>query len=421
MRVYKFGGASIVTPAAMKSLFNIIRNAPTPLIIVVSAFGKTTNALEQVAHAANSVNKDLAQRLLVDIELSHNNYALELLGEAHFQKLLPRLQEFYTEIQWAIDDGGIQSKDYVYDQIVCVGELLSTTLFSEYLISQGLENQWLDARDMIKTDNVYREPNVDIEASTQQTQQIVTPILQQVQYVVTQGFIGCTDENNSTTLGREGSDYSAALFAAMLQAESVTIWKDVKGLYNADPRLFPNAVQIAEISYNEVIEMAYFGAQVIHPKTIKPLENKNIPLYVKCFLDETIQGTCIKKEIDAYQYPPIIVVKKNQVLMNIQSRDLSFITDDNISKIYNFFAANQVKINLMQNSAINLRLGVSNEVDRLAKLVDMLNEKYIVTLHSNVEILTVRHYTNAILEDVLRGKIKLLEQKTPNTIRVVVQ
>ncbi|OJU76564.1 MAG: hypothetical protein BGO09_15770 [Bacteroidetes bacterium 47-18] len=421
MKIYKFGGASIATPAAMKNLLSIIKNADIPLVIVVSAFGKTTNALEQIAAAANDGDKDKARELLLHIELSHNNYALELLGEEGFQQLLPRLQECYTEIQWAIDDGGIQSKDYVYDQIVCVGELLSTTLFSEYLRSEGLHNKWLDARDMIRTDSIYRDPNVDLELSGTLTRNIILPALQEVKYIVTQGFIGCTDENNSTTLGREGSDYSAALFAYMLDAVSVTIWKDVKGLYNADPRLFPNAVQIDEITYIEVIEMAYFGAQVIHPKTIKPLENKNIPLYVKCFLDESIKGTCIKKEIDAYQYPPIIVVKKNQVLLNIRSRDLSFITDDSISKIYNTFAAHQIKINLMQNSAINLRLGVTYEAERLKKLVDVLSRDHIVTLDKDVEILTIRHYTNNILEDVMRGKLRLLEQKTPNTIRVVVQ
>lgn len=421
MNIYKFGGASIATPPAMRNLLSIVKEAQQPLVIVVSAFGKTTNALEKIAAAANEGNKAQANELLVHLELSHNNYALELLGEPHFQTLLPQLQEFYTAIQWAIEDGGIQSKDYVYDQIVSVGELLSTTLFSEYLKSEGLQNKWLDARDMIRTDSIYRDPNVDISISQALTRSVMNAAFQEVNIVVTQGFIGCTDENNSTTLGREGSDYSAALFASFLDAEAVTIWKDVKALYNADPRLFPNAVQIHEITYNEVIEMAYFGAQVIHPKTIKPLENKNIPLYVKCFLDSTLPGTCIKKEIDAYQYPPIIVVKKNQVLLNIQSRDLSFITDDNIGKIYNMCAAHQIKINLMQNSAIHLRLGVNFETDRIAKLISELDESYIVKVSKNVEILTIRHYNNSTLEDVLRGKMQLLEQKTPNTMRVVVK
>ncbi len=420
MKIYKFGGASIANPASMQQLLPIVQAATTPLVIVVSAFGKTTNALENIASAANGGKKDKAQELLLQLELTHNNYAIELLGEEGFQALLPQLQEFYTEIQWAIDDGGTQNKDYVYDQIVCVGELLSTTLFATYLASVGLANQWVDARDIIKTNAIYRDPVVDLTLSEQLAKQILNPIFQQVPIVVTQGFIGCTDENTSTTLGREGSDYSAALFAAFLNAECVTIWKDVKGLYNADPRLFPNAVQIPEISYFEVVEMAYYGAQVIHPKTIKPLENRGIPLYVKCFLDKELPGSCIKSEIAAYQYPPIIVVKKNQVMMNIQSRDFSFIAEDNIGKIYNIFAAQQVRINMIQNSAINLKVGMNHDADKIAQLISVLNEEYVVNVNQNVEIITIRHYTTAIIEEVLRGKIILMQQKTPNTFRAVV-
>lgn len=421
MKIYKFGGASIAQPEAMKKLLPIIKAATTPLVVVVSAYGKTTNALEKIVTAANSGDFKTAEDYLLELELAHNNYTLELLGEEAFQELLPKLQEFYTEIQWAIDDGGIQSKDYVYDQIVSVGELLSTTIFSYYLNSVGVRNTWLDARDIIKTDHIYRDPNVDLSLSTSLANKIVPAALADAPIIVTQGFIGCTDENTSTTLGREGSDYSAALFGAMLQAESVTIWKDVKGLYNADPRLFPNAVQIEEITYFEVIEMAYYGAQVIHPKTIKPLENQNIPLYVKCFLDPSIKGTCIKKEIDAYQYPPIIVVKKKQALLNIQSRDFSFITEDNISNIYNICSSLQVKINMIQNSAINLRVGINYDADKLALLTQALETEYAVNVHPHVEIITIRHYNNAILDDVLKGKIRILEQKTANTIRVVVQ
>lgn len=421
MKIYKFGGASIAQPQAMKNLLPIIQQTPTPLVVVVSAYGKTTNALEKIVTAANSGDLAKAEDYLLELELAHNNYALELLGEQGFQNILPKLQELYTEIQWAIDDGGLQAKDYVYDQIVCVGELLSTTLFSYYLNSVGVANTWLDARDIIKTDHNYQDPNVDIALSTQLANQLINEALANHPIVVTQGFIGSTDENTSTTLGREGSDYSAALFGAMLNAQDVTIWKDVKGLYNADPRLFPNAVQIEEITYFEVIEMAYYGAQVIHPKTIKPLENSNIPLYVKCFLDPSLKGSCIKKEIDAYQYPPIIVVKKNQALMNIQSRDFSFITEDNISKIYNIFSSHQVKINMIQNSAINLRVGINYDKEKLENVIKALEESYAVTIHNEVEIITIRHYNNAILDEVLKGKIRILEQKTSNTIRVVVQ
>lgn len=421
MKVYKFGGASIATPEALKKLVPIIQNAKSKLIIVVSAYGKTTNALEKVAQAANNGDRNLALSLIEDIEAAHNTYAKELLGEDAWKNILPRLQEYYTEMQWAVDDGKIQSKDYVYDQIVCIGEILSTTLFAAYLSQVGLNTKWLDARDVIRTDANYKDPNVDIAYSTQQAQRIILPLFEEFDIVVSQGFIGSTDENTSTTLGREGSDYSAALFTAMLDGESTTIWKDVEGLYNTDPRLFPNAVKIDEITYYEVIEMAFYGAQVIHPKTIKPLENKNIPLYVKCFLDEKIKGTCIKKQVDLYHYPPLIAVKKNQVLLQIQSRDFSFITEDNISRIYEVFAKNQVKINVIQNSAINLVVAVNNDEDKISKIAIALDTDYKVTKNDNVELLTIRHYTNAILEDILKGKFILLEQKTRNTIRVVVQ
>lgn len=421
MQVYKFGGASIATPERMQALLPIIQYGGTPLVVVVSAYGKTTNALEAIVQAANEGKKEEALKKLQELEEAHNNYAAAILTAKGYEEIKPKLNEYYTEMHWAVDDAGIQSKDYVYDQIVCVGEVLSTSIFSAFLNEQGFTNQWVDARDVIRTDDNYRDPVVDFEYSRTQVQKIITPALGKNKIVVTQGFIGSTADNNSTTLGREGSDYSAALLAAMLPAVSVSIWKDVEGLLNADPKLFPNTVKIEEITYHEVIEMAYYGAQVIHPKTIKPLQNANIPLYVKCFLNKDLKGTAVLSTTDTFVYPPIIVLKKNQILLQVTSRDFSFITEDNLSKIYNIFHDHHVKINLIQNAAISLVVCVDNREDKITPLVEQLEQDYKVLKNADVQLLTVRHYTPTVLEELTKGRVILLEQKTRNTVQAVVK
>ncbi len=421
MQVYKFGGASIATPERMQALLPIIQYGGSPLVVVVSAYGKTTNALEAVVASAIEGKREEALKKIEALEAAHNTYAAALLSPKGFEELQPRLNEYYTEMHWAIDDAGLQSNDYVYDQIVCIGEILSTSIFSAYLNEQGITNQWIDARDVIRTDDTYRDPTVDFEFSKAQVQKTIAPALAKNKIVVSQGFIGSTADNNSTTLGREGSDYSAALFAAMLPAASVSIWKDVEGLLNADPKLFPNTVKIEEITYHEVIEMAYYGAQVIHPKTIKPLQNAGIPLYVKCFLDKELKGTVIKNTTDTFVYPPLIVLKKDQILLQITSRDFSFITEDNLSNLYNIFYGQHVKINLIQNAAISLVVCVDNRVDKIQSLVQELEKDYKVLKNDDVQLLTVRHYTPSILEELTKGRVILLEQKTRNTVQVVVK
>ncbi|PSK94896.1 aspartate kinase [Taibaiella chishuiensis] len=421
MQVYKFGGASIATPERMQALLPIIQYGGSPLVVVVSAYGKTTNALEAIVASALEGKREEALQKIEALEAAHNTYAASLLSPKGFEELQPRLNEYYTEMHWAIDDAGLQSNDYVYDQVVCIGEILSTSIFSAYLNEQGMTNQWIDARDIIRTNEIYRDPVVDFEFSKAQVQKTMAPALAKHNIVVTQGFIGSTADNNSTTLGREGSDYSAALFAAMLPAVSVSIWKDVEGLLNADPKLFPNTVKIEEITYHEVIEMAYYGAQVIHPKTIKPLQNANIPLYVKCFLDSGLKGTVIKNTTDTFVYPPLIVLKKDQILLQITSRDFSFITEDNLSNLYNIFYGQHVKINLIQNAAISLVVCVDNRVDKIQSLVQELEKDYKVLKNDDVQLLTVRHYTPSILEELTKGRVILLEQKTRNTVQVVVK
>jgi len=421
MQVYKFGGASIATPERMRALLPIIDYGKTPLIVVVSAYGKTTNALEAVVNAANEGRREEAIEKLLQIEKAHNDYAAAVLSEQGFQDMEARLNEYYTEMHWAIDDAGRQSKDYVYDQIVCIGEILSTSIFSAFLNEQGYKNQWIDARDLIRTDDHYRDPEVDFDFSKKQVQEKLVPVLEKNGIVVTQGFIGSTADNNSVTLGREGSDYSAALLAAMTGASGVSIWKDVEGLLNADPKLFPNTVKIEEITYEEVIEMAYYGAQVIHPKTIKPLQNADIPLHVKCFLDTNLKGTVIQSKTDTFVYPPLIVLKKEQVLLQITSRDFSFITEENLRNLYDIFYGQHVKINLIQNAAISLVVCVDNREEKIRSLVEELEKNYKVRRNEDVQLLTIRHYTPSIMEEMTKGRVILLEQKTRNTVQVIVK
>ena len=421
MQVYKFGGASIATPERMQALLPIIEYAGKDLVVVVSAYGKTTNALEAIVNDANEGKRDEALLKLAALEEAHNTYAAKVLTVKGYEELKQKLNEYYTEMHWALDDAGVQTPDYVYDQIVCIGEILSTSIFSAFLNEQGYTNQWLDARDIIRTDERYREPDVDFEFSKKQVQKLMVPALQKCGMVVTQGFIGSTADNNSTTLGREGSDYSAALFAAMLPAQSVSIWKDVEGLLNADPKLFPNTVKIEEITYHEVIEMAYYGAQVIHPKTIKPLQNANIPLYVKCFLDANLKGTAIQNKTDTFVYPPLIILKKDQVLLQITSRDFSFITEENLRNLYDIFHGQHVKINLIQNAAISLVVCVDNREEKIKLLVGELEKDYKVLKNEDVQLLTIRHYTPSIMEEMTKGRVILLEQKTRQTVQVVIK
>lgn len=421
MIVYKFGGASIASPERMRNLLPVIHESKKPLLLVVSAIGKVTNALEAIVAYAVSHQLDDALKKLHHLEDMHNAYAREMLSPAGWEQVQHKLNELYTEIHWALDDATLQSREYIYDQVVCIGELLSTTIFQAFLKEQQYRSQWLDVRDIIKTNAQFGDPDVDWDKTQEQVHKIIFPALQQSDIVITQGFIGSTADNASVTLGREGSDYSAALLAAICKAEGLTIWKDVEGLKNADPKLFPNTVDIEKITFHEVIEMAYYGAQVIHPKTIKPLQNAGIPLYVKCFLDTNLKGTIICNDAATLSYPPLIILKKEQVLLQITSRDFSFITEDNLSKIYTIFYHHHVKINLIQNAAISLVVCVDQVASRLQPLIEDLLQYYKVWRNEDVELLTIRHYTDAIVEELTRGRTILLEQKTRATLQLIMK
>lgn len=421
MQVYKFGGASIATPERLQALMPIIEGNRESLIMVVSALGKTTNALEAIVAAACSDRKQQAHELAHMLEHEHLDYAKALLNEQVYADAAKALNVFFTELQWAIDEATAEKYDYSYDQIVGIGELLSTRIFAFYLQQQGQNFEWLDVRDVIRTDDTYRDARVDWDYSQKQAEQVIGALLKAGKNVITQGFIGATADNASVTLGREGSDYTAAMLAAMLKGEGVTIWKDVEGLQNADPKLFPNTVKIEAITYHEVIEMAFYGAQVIHPKTIKPLQNNGIPLYVKCFLDKNLKGTVIKNEVNSIFYPPLIVLKKNQILLQVTTKDFSFITEDNLSELYRIIHSLKVKVNLIQNAAISFVACIDNKEDNARKLIEALSEHYDVLSNENVELLTIRHHTPEIIFDMTKGRYILLEQKTRHTVQLVMK
>lgn len=418
MKVFKFGGASVSNHEKIRNLPGILANYRNEkVLIVVSAMGKTTNALEKVASAYYDGNKEEALQLFRAIKLQHLDEAKFLLVK-NFNDALVQMNDFFTEVEWLLHDRPVQSFDYYYDQIVCIGELLSTTLVSAYLNEAGFNSLWIDVRDILRTDDQFREANVDFDFTLQQVQQQVRPLFSEADIIITQGFIGSTDENESTTLGREGSDYSAAIFAHLLEAESLTIWKDVKGVMNADPKRFPAAQVLPELSYREVIEMAYYGAQVIHPKTIKPLQNKGIPLYVKCFEDPALPGTVIHNRYSG-QLPPIIVLKQVQVLMHLQTQDYSFVGEEPMSKLYNLLATLHIKPNLIQSGAVSLHICLDDRPEKLEKLAQAAAAIFDVQLQKGLTLLTVRHPQAETLAALTQGKRILLKQETPETVQMV--
>ena len=330
------------------------------------------------------------------------------------------MKDFFTEVEWLLHDKPVRDYDYYYDQVVCNGELLSTSLVSHYLNEAGIKNKWIDVRDIIRTDDNFRDAAIDLDFTQQKINETIKPFFEEYDLVLTQGFIGATDENESTTLGREGSDYSAAIFANMLDAESQTIWKDVDAVMNADPKQFKDAQNIETLSYNEVIEMAYYGAQVIHPKTIKPLQNKNIPLYVKSFLKPGSSGTLVSTR-SVQNLPPIIVLKENQVLMQLSSKDFSFVEEKPISLLHEMFANFRIRPNLSQNGAISLVCCLDDNAEKIEKLALAASEIFNVQLEKNLTLLTIRHYNETTIEKLTRGKTILLEQKTRDTIQVLMR
>ncbi len=420
MKIYKFGGASISGLERIKSTAGIIQDAANQkLLIVISAMGKTTNALEKVAEAFFKGRPTEALELFNQIKEQH----LTLLKYLTVTQWLPaenQLKQFFTEIEWMLHDKPVRNYDYYYDQIVCCGELLSSTLVTYYLKEQQCKVTWLDARDLLRTDDTFRNANVDWSHSEEAITKTVAPLFQQYDVVITQGFIGSTDENESTTLGREGSDYTAAIFANMLEGESVTIWKDVDAVMSADPKKYPDASILSSLSFTEVIEMAYYGAQVIHPKTIKPLQNKNIPLQVKSFLDPSLPGTLISKTANK-ALPPIIVHKENQVLIQFKTKDFSFMEGRPIQHVHGLFAEHRISPNLTQNTAISLLCSFDHQAERIDALAADAAQYFDVEMEKNLTLLTIRHYQEENIDALTKGKTVLLEQKTNQTLQVLMR
>ncbi len=418
MQVFKFGGASLKDAAGVRNVANILqRYRDQSLLIVVSAMGKTTNALEAVV-AAHYKQNGQAQALLDAVKEQHYALMRELFPPEH--EVFAAVNDSFVEAEWMLEEPPAENYDYTYDQIVCVGELVSSRIVAAYLNEVGLPTQWLDARDVIITDNTYREGWVLWDKTKPNALRIIPPMLERGGFVLTQGFIASSTENFTTTLGREGSDYSAAIFSFCLDAESMTIWKDVPGVLNADPRLFENTVKLDRLSYREAIEMTYYGAQVIHPKTIKPLQNKSIPLYVKSFLDPEAPGTEISSDVEE-TYPPIVVVEKNQTLLHIITNDYSFVAEQHIARLFAELAALRIFVNVMQNTAISFTICVPNVPDRIEKFIQGIADQFHVKRQDGLELITVRHYNEETVANLKKGMIVLFEERLRNTLQMVVK
>ncbi len=414
MQVFKFGGASVKDANGVKNMAAVLQKVGYKnTLIVVSAMGKTTNALELVIKNYFE-NKAELQSALQDVKKYHNEILLDLFDEEH-HPVYKKVTAFFDELSSFLKTNKSPDYNFVYDQVIGYGELVSTVIISNYLNSVGIKTHWLDVREHIKTDNYYRRANVNWE----DTQRLITANFNKSILNITQGFLGSDPNNFTTTLGREGSDYTAAIYAYCLNADSVTIWKDVPGVLNADPRYFENAQLLNQISYREAIELAFYGASVIHPKTLQPLQGKEIPLYVKSFLNPEASGTRIGKNITLDPMLPCFIVKKNQVLISLSSLDFSYIVEENISDIFNLLHLYQMKVDVIQNSAISFSVCVDNIYNNLEKLVHHLKAKFKVTCYENVSLYTVRHYNQAAINQIEAGKTVLLKQLTQETVQVV--
>ncbi len=418
MKVFKFGGASLKDAAGVQNVASILqRFSQEKIVIVVSAMGKTTNALEEVV-AAYVKQTGQAQELYDAFKERHYAIIRDLFEPG--DDIFTVINDTFVEGEWMLEEKPSDNYDYIYDQIVCMGELVSSKIVAAYLNKVNLKTTWLDARDVVSTDNTYREGWVIWEKTQANAQKIVPPMFEQGNFVITQGFIGSTSENFTTTLGREGSDYSASIFSFCLNAESMSIWKDVAGVLNADPRLFENTIKLDRLSYREAIEMTYYGASVIHPKTIKPLQNKNIPMYVKSFLNPEAAGTEISSDLEE-AYPPIIVVEKNQALLHISTLDYSFVAEHHMARLFGKAADLRIFVNMMQNTAISFTICVTNAPDRIEKFIKAVSDEFKVKTEEGLELITIRHYNQETIDNLKKGKMVLFEERIRNTMHMVVK
>ncbi|MBL7910862.1 MAG: aspartate kinase [Bacteroidia bacterium] len=419
MQVFKFGGASVKDADSVKNVASILKkHANASTIVVISAMGKTTNKLEELVNAYFYKEGDI-QTVLAELKTYHLSILEQLIPDKK-NNIYNDIENVFVELLWALEEEPSSTYNHHYDQMVSQGEVLATKIVSAYLNETGIKNKWLDARGFIQTDNSYREGKVDYELSQQLVKTDLIPIFKSCDIIVTQGFIGGTSENFTTTLGREGSDYTAALLAYFTDATQVVIWKDVPGVLNADPKYFKNAKKIDELNYHDAIELTYYGASVIHPKTIKPLQNKNIPLFVKSFINPQEAGTVVK-DSDKRSTATSYIFKVNQILLSIQPKDFSFIAEDNLSNIFTLFSKYNVHVNMMQNSAISFSVCTDNDEHKIEPLINDLQVQFKVLYNKDVELMTVRNYDQDIIANLTANKLVIIEQRSRNTLQMVMK
>ena len=420
MKVFKFGGASVNSADAVRNMAQIVQChiESEPLVVVVSAMGKTTNLLEKLVPWAAKAGE--AEVLRQQLEDYHRSIASALIPDN--MEVQHKIDALLADLDHlcATLPPNVEHYNYNYDQVVSHGELLSTTIIADYLNSLGINTLWTDARQLIKTDSHYREGRVDWQATQNEINNLELRIKNSYHAVLTQGFIGGTADGHTTTLGREGSDYSAAILAYCLEAESVTIWKDVPGFLNADPKFFTDTVKISQIPYNEAIELAYYGASVIHPKTVKPIQNKNIPLYIRSFITPDSEGSSVGNYHTISPETPLYIFKNDQILLSILPRDYSFIAEDNLQVIFGLLNELGIRVNLMQNSALSFSICVDNNPQRIGVLIERLKSMFRVRYNENLQLITIRYYTQQVIDSIVAGRPILLEQRSRTTEQLIV-
>lgn len=416
MRIFKFGGASVKDADSIRNVVDILHKVGYQnTLMVVSAMGKTTNAMEDIVNAYFEDRTVLDEKIqfVVDYHKAIINELFEVKNHAIHHRVNSLIEEFRGFLLW----NKSPKYAFVHDQVVGYGELISTSIVSAYLTEIGIQNTWIDIRELIKTDDSYRDAQVDWETTENQ----IKTAIDTGSFNITQGFLGSNDNNFTTTLGREGSDYTAAILAYSLQADSVTIWKDVPGVLNADPRYFKETQKLEQISYREAIELAFYGASVIHPKTLQPLQRREIPLFVKSFVDPLTSGTQVGRGKQITPKIPCFIVKKDQVLLKLSSLDFSFIVENNISAIFKLFHEHRLKVDLIQNSAISFSVCLDNKFGGLKTILAELEKQFKVICHHNVSLYTIRHFNEEAVTSVLNGYDVLVEQRGKETVQLVVK
>ena len=413
MKVFKFGGASIKDISSIKNILKIISTYNEDrLVIVVSAMGKTTNALELVVHNYFN-NKENLQASISEVYNFHSEIINNLFEKSH--PIFSDISKSFEKLNSFIKANKSPSYSFVYDQIVSLGELLSSRIIHHFLLNNNINCSFIDARNCIKTNSKYRGANVEWDITNEKIKDYISDS----KISVTQGFIGSDKNNFTVTLGREGSDYSAAIFAYVLNAESLSIWKDVPGLLNADPKFFNNTKLLNQISYSETIELAFYGASIIHPKTLQPLQKKEIPLLVKSFKNPQSKGTIISKGIDIEPLVPCYIFKQNLILLKLSSLDFSFMVEDNISDIFKELHKFKMKVDVIQNSAISFSVCFFDKYNKIKELIKNLEGKYKIDTHKNVSLFTIRHFDEKSIKKITNKRKLLLEQRTEKTVRLI--